>query len=251
MFDPRKLIAEFLGTAILVFAAVGTATLCFGFKLFGTSFAAGIVTTALAFGLVLMALIYAIGPISGCHVNPAVTIGFVVSGRMNILEGIGYWIAQILGGIAGAFTLYGVFSSSPLYSKAVQGLGADGFGSSSRIQISAGGAFLAEVILTFIFVMVILFATSKIAREALAGLAIGVALATVHLVGIAITGTSVNPARSLGPALVLGGTALSQVWVFLLAPLVGGVIAAVFYALVTSDKNIDVPADVVTDSPDV
>src|SRR5271156_2268927 len=126
MFDIRKLVAEFIGTAILVFVAVGTATLSFGFKLFGTSFSAGTVTTALAFGLVLMALVYAIGPISGCHINPAVSLGFVVAGRMKVGEAAAYWVAQVAGGIAGAYALYGVFSGSPIYSKSVQGLGADG-----------------------------------------------------------------------------------------------------------------------------
>ena len=245
MFNPRKLLAEFLGTAILVFIAVGAATLSFGFHLAGLSFAAGIVMTALAFGLVLVALVYAIGPISGCHINPAVTIGFVASGRMKIQEAIGYWIAQILGGIAGAYLLWAVFTSSPYYSKSTVGLGADGWGSASKLHISAGGAFLVEVILTFIFVMVVLFATSKIAREAMAGLAIGMALLFVHIVGIALTGTSVNPARSLGPALVLGGTALSQVWLFIVAPLVGGVIAALVYMFFMADTAIDAPADAV------
>ena len=251
MFDPRKLAAEFVGTAILVFAAVGTATLSFGFKLFGTSYSAGVVTTALAFGLVLMALVYAIGPISGCHVNPAVSLGFVVTGRMKVAEAAGYWIAQIAGGIAGAFALWGVFTGSPMYSKSVQGLGADGYGSSSKIHLGVGGAFAAEAVLTFIFIMVILFATSKIAREALAGLAIGVALVFVHLVGIALTGTSVNPARSIGPALVVGGSALSQLWLFIVAPLVGGAIAAVFYGVMTRESTKDVPSDVVTSDPDL
>ena len=251
MFDPRKLAAEFIGTAILVFAAVGTATLSFGFKLFGTSYSAGVVTTALAFGLVLMALVYAIGPISGCHVNPAVSLGFVVAGRMKVAEAAGYWIAQIAGGIAGAFALWGVFTGSPMYSKSVQGLGADGYGSSSKIHLGVGGAFAAEAVLTFIFIMVILFATSKIAREALAGLAIGVALVFVHLVGIALTGTSVNPARSIGPALVVGGSALSQLWLFIVAPLVGGAIAAVFYGVMTRESTKDVPSDVVTSDPDL
>ncbi len=194
MLDIRKLIAEFIGTAVLVFVAVGTATLCFGFKLFGTSYAAGVVTTALAFGLVLMALVYAIGPISGCHVNPAVSLGFVVAGRMPLTEAIAYWVAQIAGGIAAAYSLLAVFDGSPLYSKHIQGLGADGYGAASRIRIGAGSAFAVEAILTFIFVMVILFATSKVAREALAGLAIGVTLVVVHLIGIPLTGTSVNPA---------------------------------------------------------
>ncbi len=250
MFDVRKLIAEFIGTAILVFVAVGTATLCFGFKLFGTSFAAGIVTTALAFGLVLMALVYAIGPISGCHVNPAVSLGFVVAGRMQITEAVGYWVAQVAGGIAGAFGLYAVFKGSPLYSKSVQGLGADGYGSASKIHLDAGGAFAVETILTFIFVMVILFATSKVAREAMAGLAIGTALIFVHLVGIGLTGTSVNPARSIGPALVVGGTALSQLWLFIVAPLVGGFIAAMVYGLMTRNATMDVPADAVPPDSD-
>jgi aquaporin Z len=251
VFDPRKLIAEFVGTAILVFAAVGTATLSFGFKLFGTSYSAGVVTTALAFGLVLMALVYAIGPISGCHVNPAVSLGFVVAGRMKVAEAAGYWFAQIAGGIAGAYALWAVFTGSPLYSKSVQGLGADGYGSSSKIHLGVGGAFAAEAVLTFIFVMVILFATSKIAREALAGLAIGVTLVFVHLVGIALTGTSVNPARSIGPALVVGGTALSQLWLFIVAPLVGGAIAAVFYGVMTRESTKAVPSDTVTSDPDL
>ncbi len=245
MFDARKLIAEFIGTAILVFVAVGTATLSFGFKLFGTSYSAGVVTTALAFGLVLMALVYAIGPISGCHVNPAVSLGFVVSGRMQVQEALGYWIAQVAGGIAGAYSLWAVFNGSPIYSKHVQGLGADGYGSASKIHLAAGSAFAVEAILTFIFVMVILFATSKVAREAMAGLAIGVTLVFVHLVGIALTGTGVNPARSIGPALVVGGTALSQLWLFIVAPLVGGFIAAMVYGLMTRNATMDVPADAV------
>ncbi|MGO8861015.1 MAG: aquaporin [Acidimicrobiales bacterium] len=245
MFDPRKLIAEFIGTAILVFAAVGTATLSFGFKLFGTSYSAGVVTTALAFGLVLMALVYAIGPISGCHVNPAVSLGFVISGRMKVTEALGFWVAQIAGGIAGAYGLWAVFNGSPIYSKSVQGLGADGYGSASKIQLGAGGAFAAETVLTFIFVMVILFATSKVAREGMAGLAIGVTLVFVHLVGIPLTGTSVNPARSIGPALVVGGTALHQLWLFIVAPLVGGFIAALVYGLMTNQSTMDVPADAV------
>jgi aquaporin Z len=243
--DVRKLIAEFIGTAILVFVAVGTATLSFGFKLFGTSYSAGVVTTALAFGLVLMGLVYAIGPISGCHVNPAVSLGFVVSGRMQIQEAVGYWIAQVAGGIAGAYSLWAVFTGSPIYSKSVQGLGADGYGSASKIHLAAGSAFAVEAILTFIFVMVILFATSKVAREAMAGLAIGVTLVFVHLVGIALTGTGVNPARSIGPALVVGGTALSQLWLFIVAPLAGGFIAAMVYGLMTRLETVDVPADAV------
>ena len=241
MFDPKKLAAEFVGTAILVFIAVGVATENFGFKLFGTSTAAGVVTTSLAFGLVLMALAYAIGPISGAHVNPAVTLGFVAAGRMKATEGIGYWVAQIAGAIGGAALLWGVFSSIPHYSRKVQGLGTDGYGANSLVHIDQTGAFIVEVVLTFVFVTVILFATHKAAIQGAAGLAIGMSLVVVHLIGIPLTGTSVNPARSLGPALIVGGSALSQVWLFLLAPLVGAVIAAVVHLAIAGRADVVVP----------
>jgi aquaporin Z len=232
----RKLTAELLGTAILVFFGVGAATLMFGFKLDGGSVAAGIVATALTFGLVVLALAYAIGPITGCHVNPAVTMGFVVSKRMSISEAAGYWVAQFIGGILGALALWGVFSGSNQYSLKVTGLGTDGWGSHSIIGLNAGGAFAAEVILTFLFVLVVLAATSHVSSASFAGLAIGMALVVVHLVGIALTGTSVNPARAFGPALIVGGEALSQVWLFIVAPLVGGIIAAVVWLLLIDEQ---------------
>ena len=224
----KKLAAEFLGTAILVFFACGVATLSFGkgFAFAGSSTAAGIVATALAFGLVLMGLIYAIGAVSGCHVNPAVTIGALVAGRIPVIEAIGYWIAQFLGGLAGALLLWGVFSGSPLYSRTATGLGADGYGSLSMTHISVGSAFLIEVILTAVFIFVILAVTSKLGNAVTAGIAIGLTLTFIHLVGIPLTGTSVNPARSFGPALIVGGTALKQLWLFIVAPLVGGIIGA-------------------------
>jgi len=233
----RKLTAETLGTALLVFFGVGAATLSFGFKLDGGSIAAGIVATALTFGLVVLALIYTIGPLTGCHVNPAVTIGFVVSRRMALMEAVWYWIAQFVGGILGALALWAVFSGSPQYSRSGTGLGTDGWGSHSIIGINAGGAFAAEVILTFLFVLVVLAATSHAASAGFAGLAIGMALTVAHLVGIALTGTSVNPARSLGPALVVGGDALSQVWLFIVAPLVGGIIAALVWLLLIAEPD--------------
>lgn len=224
--DVRKLVSEALGTACLVFFGVGVATLSFGFKLTGSSVSAGVVTTALAFGLVMLVLAYAIGPISGAHINPAVTIGFLLAGRITILDAVGYWIAQIVGAIAGAAVLRGMFAGTPDYSTTTVGLGTDGFGKQSMIGLNAGGAFLAEVVLTFLFVLVVLAATRKAAYQQVAGLAIGFALATVHLIGIPLTGTSVNPARSIGPALFVGGPALSQLWLFIVAPLVGGAIAA-------------------------
>jgi aquaporin Z len=227
----RKFAVEFLGTAILVFVAVGTATLMFGFKFDGGSVAAGVVVTALAFGLTLLALVYLIGPVSGCHVNPAVTIGALLAGRIPLTEAIGYWISQLAGGIVGALALWGSFSTSSAYSRTATGLGANGYGGESLIHIGIGGAFIFEVVLTAIFVFVVLRVTSATANAATAAIAIGLALTVVHLVGIPITGTSVNPARSLGPALIVGGAALSQVWLFIVAPLIGGMIAAGLHQL--------------------
>ncbi|WP_300608786.1 aquaporin [Trebonia sp.] len=222
----RKLVAEMLGTGVLVFFGVGVATLMFGFHFDGGSLAAGVVATALTFGLVLLALCYSIGPLTGCHVNPAVTMGALLAGRLPVRDAIGYWAAQFVGGILGALLLWGMFNTSPLYSTSKTGLGTDGWGSASFIHIGMGGAFLAEVVLTAMFVFVILAVTSKIGNSTTAGLAIGLALSVAHLIGIPITGTSVNPARALGPALIVGGTPLSQVWLFIVAPLVGGAVAA-------------------------
>lgn len=224
--DVRKLVAEFLGTACLVFFAVGTATLCFGFGATGSVPAAGVVATAFAFGLVLLVLAYSLGPISGCHVNPAVTLGFLVARRIPLVEAVGYWIAQVVGAIVGALVLWGVLNGARGYSTDRFGLGADGYGSKSMVHMNAGGAFLAEVVLTFLFVFVVLAVTRRAAWPQLGGIAIGLALTTVHLIGIPLTGTSVNPARSIGPALFVGGDALSQLWLFIVAPLVGGAVAA-------------------------
>jgi len=226
--NARSLFAEALGTAMLVFLAVGVATLSFGFKVTGAAASAGVVATALAFGLVLAALVYALGPVSGCHINPAVTIGFVVGGRIKLTDAVGYWIAQVIGGIAGAAALYGVFHLTSQWHKSV-GLGANGFGKSSMIGASAGGAFIAEAVMTAMFVFAILTVTRRVANAVVAGLVIGLALTLVHLFGIPLDGTSVNPARSIGPALFVGGTALSQLWVFIVAPLVGGALAAITY----------------------
>ena len=159
---------------------------------------------------------------------------------MKLGEGIAYIVAQLLGAIAGAYLLYAMMDTSPFYSKSI-GLGADGWGAASHLHISEGGAFLIEVVLTAVFVMVVLFATHKAAIQGAAGVAIGFGLVVVHLIGIPLTGTSVNPAR-LGPALVLGGTALSQVWLFLVAPLVGALVAAIIHWLI-ADNSQDVTVD--------
>jgi aquaporin Z len=239
----RKFAAEFFGTALLVFLAVGVATLMFGFKFDGSSAAAGVVTTALAFGLTLLALVYLIGPVSGCHVNPAVTVGALLAGRLPLGEAIGYWVAQFAGGIVGALALWGTFSTSPLYNRTRTGLGVDGWGTDSLIHIGVVGALIFEIVLTAIFVFVVLRVTSATGNAATAAIAIGLTLTVVHLVGIPITGTSVNPARSLGPALVVGGTALSQVWLFIVAPLVGGAAAAGLHRLFYREQDAGLAAE--------
>jgi aquaporin Z len=239
--SPRSLFAEFLGTALLVFFGVGTATLSFGFKVTGSSTSAGVVATALAFGLVLMIMVYAIGPISGCHINPAVTIGFLAAKKISVADAIGYWVAQFAGGLAGAAVLYSIVQSAPDYSTSSVGLGTDGYGSHSMIGLDAAGAFGAEIVLTFAFVLVILGVTRKSLNAAVAGLVIGLALTLAHIMGVPLTGTSVNPARSLGPAAIVGGASLSQLWVFIVAPLVGGVLAALVYVgLYPAREEVDV-----------
>ena len=225
----QKMIAEFLGTALLVFIAVGVATVSFGFGIAGGSKSAGVIATALAFGLVLLILCYAIGPISGCHINPAVTIGFLVARRIDLREAIDYWVAQVLGGIVGALVLWGIASSAKGYSRSANGLGADGFGKQSMVGLDSAGAIGAEIILTAVFVFAVLAATRGDTSPAVAGVVIGLALTTVHLLGIPLTGTSVNPARSIGPAIIVAGPALSQLWVFIVAPLIGGVLAALLH----------------------
>lgn len=242
--EPRKLFAEGLGTALLVFVGVGVATLSFGFNLGGYSPAAGVVATALAFGLVMLTMAYAIGPISGAHINPAVTLGALVSGRMRVTEAVGYWAAQIAGGIIGAGVLRGIFATTDLYSTDKIGLGVDGWGDdASMIQVDWVGAFFVELVITFLFVLVVLAVTTKVGSTAASGAAIGLALATVHLLGVAITGGSVNPARSIGPAIFVGGQALDQLWLFIVAPLVGGALAAVAVWFLYPERPAEGAAD--------
>ncbi len=213
----RSLAAEFLGTALLVFIAVGSAVAGIdSIGEFGVAF---------AFGLTLLALAYAIGPISGCHINPAVTLGVLLSRGMTAAEAGYFWVAQFAGGIAGAAVLALLTSGFGDMTDQTGALGANDYGAT----ISLGGAFVLEVLLTFAFVTVILLVTGKAASPGFAGLAIGLSLTAVHLIGIPLTGTSVNPARSLGPALFAGGEPLAHVWLFILAPLVGAALA--FFAV--------------------
>ena len=218
----KKMVAEFIGTTVLVIFGCGTAMLvgC------NAENGGGYILTALAFGLVIVAMAYSIGNVSGCHINPAVSIGMLVSGRMSVKDFVCYIIAQFRGGIAGAGALMGVFGLSGIQDK-TGALGSNGL---------AGGSIAAtiiiEVILTFVFVIAILGVTSKIENGAVAGIVIGLTLTLVHIFGIGLTGTSVNPARSFGPALLAGGDALANVWVFIVAPLLGGALAAVVYMII-------------------
>ena len=212
----KKYFAEGIGTFVLTLLGCGTA------MFLGCNTSAGVVGTAIAFGLTVIAMAYTIGGISGCHINPAITFGVALSGRMSWKEACGYWVGQLIGGIvAGAVLL--LLTKVVAAPDLTGGLGTNGVANAGGV----GGALLVELIATFIFVLVVLGTTdSKLGAGNLAGLAIGLTLILVHLVCINLTGTSVNPARSIGPALFAGGEALKNVWVFILAPMVGGALAA-------------------------
>ena len=223
----RKYIAEFIGTAVLVIFGCGSAvaanTLLTGVVNPQLSFSTLLIS--FAFGLVIVAMAYSVGNISGCHINPAVSFGMLISGKMSVTDFAGYVISQILGGIAGAAVLMGILGGTE------SGLGANGYGDLSAMGSSVVQAIIVEIVLTFVFVFTILGVTSKEKYSSVAGLVIGLTLTLVHILGIPFTGTSVNPARSLGPALFAGGEALSQVWVFIVAPLIGAAIAAIVHML--------------------
>ena len=222
----KKYFAECLGTFVLTFLGCGTAIFL------GCTTPAGVVGTALAFGLAVVAMAYTIGGISGCHINPAITLGVALSGRMSWKEACGYWCGQLVGGIlAGAVLLLvaGVVAAPDL----TGALGSNGVANAGGVW----GAFLVEVIATFLFVIVVLGTTDeKVGAGNLAGLAIGLSLVLIHLVCINLTGTSVNPARSIGPALFAGGEALSNVWVFICAPMVGGALSALVWKGIAPKK---------------
>lgn len=213
MFD-----AELVGTAVLVLIGCGTAVLA-GAEV-------GQAGIAAAFGLAIVAMAYGIGPISGCHINPAVSLGIYVSGRIDAAEMVRHWIAQFIGASIGAAILYFIASGTAGYDLATDGLGQNGWGAGYLGEYSLAAAFTFEVVATFIFVIVILGATQKTAPAATAGLAIGLTLWAIHLLGIQVTGVSVNPARSFGPALFTG---LGQLWLFILAPAIGAVLAGVTF----------------------
>lgn len=218
----KKILAELLGTFILVFFGVGTAVVA-GDKV-------GILGIAFAFGLALIGAAYGIGPISGCHINPAVSLGVWAAGRMPVKEMLGYWVGQFSGAIVAAWVLKIIVSGiAGGYDLAASGLGQDGWGPGYQGGYNMTSAIVFEFVATLIFVIVILGSTQKAAPAGFAGLAIGIALVAIHITGIHITGVSVNPARSLGPALIVGGQALQQVWLFLLVPSLGGLVAGLLF----------------------
>ncbi|HTN77091.1 MAG TPA: aquaporin Z [Pirellulaceae bacterium] len=220
----KRCAAEFLGTFWLVFGGCGAAVLAAGVPLVGI----GYLGVAFAFGLTVLTMAYAIGHISGCHLNPAVSAGLVAGGRFKASELLPYIIAQVLGGIIGAGVLYIIASGNPAFSVA-DGFATNGYGERSPNGYSAAAGLTAEVVLTFMFLMIILGATDKRAPAGFAPIAIGLGLTLIHLIGIPVTNLSVNPARSTGPALFVGMAALSQLWLFWVAPIIGAVAAGFAY----------------------
>lgn len=217
----KKYLAELIGTMVLVLIGCGSAVIA------GTHI--GFLGIALAFGLAVLVMVYAIGGISGCHINPAITIAMLTAGKINGKDTIFYLIAQFIGALIGAGILLGIAFGKAGYALTVNGLGQNGYGIHSPDQYSMGACLLAEIVLTFIFLFVVFGATHRDAHKKFAGIAIGLSLAMIHMVGIPITGTSVNPARSFGPAVLAGGDALGQLWLFIVGPIIGGILAAIVW----------------------
>ena len=225
----RKYVAEFIGTFVLTFVSCGAAAISGGID--GVL---GILGIATAFGLSIVAMAYSIGNISECHINPAVSLAMLISKRINGKDFVGYVIAQVLGGIAAAGLLKFVGS---MCNPAITGLGTNGYKDASYVGLNMTGALVVEIVLTCIFLIAILGVTSKESFSSVAGLVIGLTLTFVHIIGIPLTGTSVNPARSFGPALLADGEALSQVWVFTVGPLVGAAIAALIWMFLNTESE--------------
>lgn len=223
----KKYIAELIGTFSLVLFGCGAAVIS-GMSQTGPN-GIGILGIAMAFGFSVVAMAYAIGGISGCHINPAVSIGVLIAGKMTAKDAIGYIIAQCIGAILGTTVLYLIVSGKPDFQMQEWALGSNGWGPGYLGGYNMASAFIIEAVMTFLFIFVILGTTSKFGNGVMAGLAIGVTLMLIHLVAIPVTGTSVNPARSLGPALFAGSVALGQLWLFIVAPILGSVVAALVW----------------------
>lgn len=224
-------VAEFIGTFWLVFGGVGSAVYAATFPEFGI----GLLGVSLAFGLTVVTMAYSIGHISGSHLNPAITVGLWVGDRFPARDVLPYVVAQVLAGIAAAAVIYGIALAQPSFDLAANGLAANGFGEHSPGGYSVLAALIVEVLLTFFFLIIVMGTTHSKAPAGFAPLAIGLGLTLIHLISIPITNTSVNPARSTGPALVQGGWALEQLWLFWLAPMVGGALGGVAYRFLSHD----------------
>ena len=227
----KRSLAEFFGTFWLVFGGCGSAVLAAGFPSLGIGFAG----VALAFGLTVLTMAFAIGHISGCHLNPAVSLGLVVGKRFPASELIPYVVAQVLGGIAGAGVLYVIASGKAAFDVS-SGFAANGYGVHSPDGYSMSAGLVAEIVLTFFFLLIIMGATDKRAPQGFAPVAIGLGLTLIHLIGIPVTNVSVNPARSTGPAVFVGGWALAQLWLFWIAPAVGGALGGALYRTVFAEE---------------
>ena len=228
----KKLVAEFIGTAWLVFGGCGSAVFAAAFVTGAPSnlhLGIGFTGVAFAFGLTLLTMVYTIGPISGCHINPAVSIGLWAGNRFPASQLLPYIVAQVLGGILGAFILYVIATGKPGFDVVASGFAANGYGEHSPGGYSLRAGLVSELVLTYMFLLVILGSTDRRAPAGFAGIAIGLALTLIHLICIPITNTSVNPARSTGPALFVGGWALSQLWLFWVAPIIGALLAGLTY----------------------
>jgi aquaporin Z len=236
---PQKLLAEFIGTLWLVLGGCGAAVLAAAFPEVGI----GLVGVSLAFGLTVVTMAYAIGHVSGCHLNPAVTLGLVAGGRFGAGEALPYIVAQVAGAIAGAWLLSVIAGGKPGFDLVASGFAANGFGAHSPGGYSMEAALVTEVVMTAFFLVVILGATHGKAPAGFAGLAIGLALALIHLVSIPVTNTSVNPARSTGPAILVGGWALQQLWLFWAAPIAGAVIGGLVHRALASPPEPAIEAD--------
>ena len=229
----RKLTAEFLGTLWLVLGGCGSAVLAAAFPQVGI----GLLGVSFAFGLTVLTMAFAIGHVSGCHLNPAVTLGLVAAGKFNAGEAPGYIVAQVLGAVAGAAILFVIASGKPGFE--IGGFASNGFGDLSPGKYGLVAAFVCEVVLTAFFLVVILGSTSARAPAGFAPIAIGLCLTLIHLISIPVTNTSVNPARSTGPAFVLGGVALQQLWMFWVAPIAGGVLGGLVHRWLSTEETAD------------
>src|SRR3984957_16504884 len=229
----QRLGAEMFGTFWLVLGGCGSAVLAAGFPQRGISFAG----VALAFGLTVLTMAFAIGHISGCHLNPAVSVGLTVAGRFPARDLVPYIVAQVIGAIIGAFVLSLIASGKPGFDLVASGFASNGYGDRSPGNYTLAAAFICEVVMTAFFLFVILGSTDKRTPAGFAPIAIGLCLTLIHLISIPVTNTSVNPARSTGPALFVGGAAVDQLWLFWVAPIIGAIIAGVVYPLLTGAKN--------------